>query len=421
MPQFLTPPSDSMHAKLVLCGLLALSLAISCEQNQDIITIITDMPEVAEYLEFVRDEISPPHFRVLFNANIDKNAAVGEVSQDIIISSRIAYTGFSDYLYKIPLSQLNKQEGNSADNFVLEDIYPSSYEPYIKDGAVTVLPLAFDLPIVYFDTSLAESLEPYQFVSADKLLEIAAEQTELRRNIYATMGFSSLRNILFIDLLIRDQTNVRANIPPPEDLKRAMENISEYLKQHTQDPYSQVYYNDVFAYSVDHASMREGYLHASLSSFYAHIVSTDSPIHPFPYVWLYSGNQIEALHPVFIGISRGSRNKRQGINIARRLLSADVQARYLKKRLNRPFDAFLFRLSSNRIINEHILSQLLGTDNFSMPRNIVLPSQPIFLWDQIKTEVYYPWIMENLISQEISTDDLYQNLESYYKLNGNYH
>ena len=413
-----------MRNRNLLYGLLAAFLLIisACDNRQGILTIATDLPEVAEYLEFVRDEISPPLFRVIFDANPDRNTVLGDISPDIIISSRIAHENFSNYLYEIPFSRLNKQGGNNADNFVLEDIHHSSYAPYVKEGTVRVFLLAFDLPIVYLGEELMRDQGSGAFLTYDRLLETAEEYTELRRNIYSAMGFSSLRNILFIDLLIREYTNLHGSIPPPDELEEAMKSIIEYLNNRKQEPSAQVYYNDVFAYSSDHSSLMEGNLHSGLSSFYAHNTSRDPLIRRFPYVWLYSGEQSEALNPVYIGIVQSSRHKRQGIDILRQLLSADVQTSYLKKHFDRemPFAAFLFRLSSNYMVNQYIIPQFSDNNITFIPKSIVFPEQPVFLWDEIKTQVYYPWIAENLIAQEISTDELYQSLDSYYKLNSEY-
>jgi len=407
---------------LGLCAAAVLLFsAIGCGTGLEL-SIATDLPEVVEYLEFMRGNISPSNFQVIFDAEPDRSVVLGDISPDIIISRHITHENFSDELYRIPLSRLNKQGGGKADHFVLEDIYPESFAPYRRNNAVFAFTLAFDLPIVYSRTDLLQEWESSGALTYDRLLETAAEYTTVRRNIYSTMGFSSLRNILFIDLLIRENTDVRGTIPPQETLPDAIAQINEYLVNNTQEPPAQVYFNEIFAYSPDFSDMREGHLFSSLSSLYTH--NSSLPANAFPYHWLYSGaatsmpEQIEAIDPVYIGILQAAGNKSQAINILRQVLSARIQTDYLQKLSDsrKPFRFFLSRLSSNRMVNEHTISRFTE----SIPEHIIFPGQTLFLWDEIKTQVYYPWITANLTEPEISTEDLYRNLESYYKLNGRY-
>lgn len=422
-----------MRHRLAFFALPLCILLTGCGGREGV-TIATDLPEVMEYLEFVREIVSPPNFQVIFDSNPDRNTVLEDISPDIIISSRIAHENFSENLYRIPLSRLNKQSGSRADHFVLEDIYPESFAPYLRDNTISAFTFAFDLPIVYTQGDIVQDLGDGSVLTYGQLLESTEKYTTVRRDIYSTMGFSSLRNILFIDLLIRDHTDIRGAIPPPDELRESMKNISDYLISSTQEPQAQVYFNDIFAYSPDFSDMREGHLFSSLNSLYVHNSSLNSDA--FPYVWLYSersgastedapeaapeDGQIEALNPVYIGIVQASRDKRQSINILRQLLSARVQTHYLERVFDskKPFKFFLFRLSSNRIVNEYSIPRF--SDGHNIPENIAFPGQPLFLWDEIKTDVYYPWIVENLTVPDIYPEDLYRNLESYYRLNSRY-
>ncbi|MGI9255317.1 MAG: hypothetical protein ACR2PY_00095 [Salinispira sp.] len=401
---------------LVFTGLFA-----GCNQRSEIISIATDIPEVTEYLEFVRTIISPPYFTVIFDDNPNRSTVLGDISPDIIISNRITDETFSQNLYPIPFSRLTKQSGAKNDHFVLEDMYPGSYASYRRKNTVSAFVLAFDLPIIYGNTEFIENLENMEHdsrVTYDQLLEAAENFTTLRQDIYSTMGFSSLRNILFIDLLIREHTQIRNAIPGLNELQAAMKDIAAYLTERTQDPEAQIYYNNVFAYSADNSSIAGGHLFSSLSSLHEYITDLNSRI--FPYVWLYSEEQIEALNPIYIGITQNSRHKSGGIEILRGLLSARVQTLYLQEKFNsqKSFTFFLSHLSSNRIVNDYVIPHF--SDTYTVPENIMFPGKPIFLWDEIKTQVYYPWIADNIIAPEISTDELYQSLESYYKLNSGY-
>lgn len=331
-----------MRHRLAFFALPLFLLLTGCGGREGVI-IATDLPEVMEYLEFVREIVSPPNFRVIFDSNPDRNTVLEDISPDIIISSRIAHENFSENLYRIPLSRLNKQSGRRSDHFVLEDIYPESFAPYLRDNTISAFTFAFDLPIVYTQGDIVQDLEDGSGITYSQLLESTAKYTTARRDIYSTMGFSSLRNILFIDLLIREHTDIRGAIPPPDALGESMKDISDYLISNTQEPQAQVYFNDIFAYSPDFSDMREGHLFSSLNSLYVHNNSLNADA--FPYVWLYSegggaaagaaapagAEQIEALNPVYIGIVQASRDKRQSINILRQLLSARVQTHYLER------------------------------------------------------------------------------------------
>jgi hypothetical protein len=401
--------------------LLSAILMYSCGNSTTPIEIVTDIPEVLEYLEYLRSEATAADLKVRFIEDPDRQVALGGIRPDIIISSDIAHSEFSSFLHPIPLFRLEGPGKSIDDGFVLSDLYAGAYRPFLRENAISLVPLAFDLPILYLSESYAEILSGSSSIKYRELMGLSLENNRRSGDNFSEMGFSSLRNLRFMELLIRDFSGSRERIPEPREMESALEMVDGLLAEYEQTPSAQIYFNEVFAYAPDHADMSEGRLYAVMSTLHERSRAANSQISDFPYIWLSSDDGIEVLGPgVYAAVLRGSRRKRAATELIRLMLSSRIQAGYIS--LNRGTDPSLFlgRLSTNRLVNERIIPEINPGLTFPDESSLMFPQSPDPLWEEIRRDVLIPWLGEHFANDETSIETLYRNIETYYKLNGGY-
>ncbi|AHC13654.1 hypothetical protein [Salinispira pacifica] len=388
------------------------------------LTIITDDPQVADYLEFIRGASEHQDFHIEFSSEADRSAAIGGSQADIIISSSIANQAFSPFIHSYPLRRW-EQLTPARDSFVFADLYPGSYRPFIRDKRLGIVPLSFNLPIVYFNQEMAAARPDTHSIGSSDLLRLAEEYTRIRGENYSEMGFSSLRDIRFLDILIRQETSVRGRVPDSSTLEPALETIRSELEQLEQRPPAQLYFNSVFAYSADHADMEARRIHSALSSLHEHLQAGPSRIREFSYKWLYSDDGAEVIQPImYSAVLDSSRNTRRAFRFLRKILSSEFQSAYFEFRVSRDDSpvGFLQGFSSSRLVNERVLSASQAGPELPVPpaEQIIFPAAPDYLWNRVRNEVYYPWLQDYLYTENVTAGDLEADIESFYKLNSRY-
>ncbi len=412
--------------KLFACLAVAILALSSCGgfASSAPLIVATDQPEAVEYLEYLRSVGDAPGFRIVYDQNADRSTVLGGIAPDLIIGSHIAHRDFRQYLYEIPKFKLRGYLKSRRDGFVLGDIYRDSYAPFSSNGTIRLLPLAFDIPLVYVSSELAESLELAEGIEAKNLLAASTEHTGFRRENYSAMGFSSLRHIRFLDMLIQSLSPSRGGIPDISQLPEILQKLYNYLDNYEQDLEAQFYFNTVFAYSSDHADISQGRLHSVLSSYYRRVIDR-SPLADLPYGWLKINGSVQVESPmIYAGILKKSRSKKKALQFFRLLFSSKSQKEFLEYQLRSGMDKpnFLKRLSSNRIVNHEVLPYLGNAEFLRLPRSgdLIFPMAPIPQWVKIRSQVYYPWLESNVITRSMNIESLNSELESFYKLNADY-
>ncbi len=406
---------------------LFLSLAVltaaafsSCDSRPPL-QVVTDIPEVIEYAEYLRSSTDTSDFSLRFIREPDRAIALGEISADVIISHNIAHEGFSGFLHPIPLVQLRSAAKSLDDGFALQDMYPESYEPFVEDNSVRVMPLAFDIPIVYLSDPLLRAIGERDSIDYRSLLTTAAEFNRRSRDNYSEMGFSSLRNIRFIELLLNDLTGIRGGLPDEETLGAALVELVNLLNESGQEPDAQLYYNQVFAYAPDHSVIESGRLHASFGSLSGRSAAHESLIARLPFVWLTSSDGLELQSPgIYAGVSRQSSQRMRSIHFIRELLSAQNQAGFMSERPYGDIEAFLNRLSTNRIINENVFPERNTGLVLPGETELIFPGVPVELWDRVRREALHPWLEDFLAGVSPGPAELNRAVENFYRLNGGY-
>jgi hypothetical protein len=405
---------------LIAVAALAVS-AYSCRTSSTSLRIVTDVPEVLEYLEYLRREGDVGDIRVDYLEDPDRIVALGGVRPDLIISTEIAHDDFSEFLRPIPLRRLEGQSRTVADGFVLADLYPESYEPFVRDNAVRVLPLAFDLPILYLGEDYATRLSGRTTISYTELLTLSRESNRLSGDNFTDMGFSTLRNLRFIELMIRDLTDTRGSLPPRDSLAEALEEIDGLLDEYQQGPSAQLYFNAVFAYAPDHAELADGRLSSAMGSLFDMVNASGSLISEYPFLWLASQAGVEVISPgIYAGILKQSPRGARATAFLRLMLSSRMQAGFLKADRGADLAIFLDRMSSNRLVNERIVPEINAGLQFPSSEDLRFPGIPDPLWDDMRAEVLTPWLDARFSTGTVNLDSLYRDADTFYKLNGGY-
>lgn len=410
--------------RILLLVIIAAAAIHSCGVFSPPLTIITDNPEAADYLEYIRAESDIQNFRIEYSVEADRSAAIGGSQADIIISSSIANPAFSPFVHSYPLRRWEALKP-ARDSFVFSDIYPGSYRAFMRDRRLGIVPLSFNLPIVYFSREMEAAMPDTQSISSNELLTLAQDYTSLRGENYVEMGFSSLRDIRFLDILIRRETSVRGAIPSAPELETALEKIAGELAQIKQLPQAQLYFNSIFAYSADHADMEAGRIYSALGSLSEHLAAGPSRIRQFNYTWLYSEEGAEVIQPIlYAAVLDSSKQKNRAFRFLRQILSSGIQSSYLDFKIERDESpmGFLIGFSSSRLVNERVLSVMAAGPELSVPpmEDLIFPGIPDYLWNRVRREVYYPWLRDYLYTGEVSSADLETDIDSFYKLNSRY-
>lgn len=411
-------PSATLKIAL-FCIVIAAVVIISCSPGR--VTIITDMPEVLDYLEFLRSNTEIPNIDIVFSENPDRAIAVGGVHADLIISSSIGHEDFQDYLHAIPMRRFQGWNKALNDGFLLEDLYEASLQPFIQNRAIRVIPLAYDIPIMYVSDSIDAQLETRTSLTYSEFLNIADEYNRFSGDNYSSMGFSSLRDLHFIVLLLRNFSGSRGTMPAQADFDNTLSQINTFLAAHDQKPEGQLYFNTVFAYSPDHAVMDAGRLQSAFGTLSTFNDERESYSEQ-PFIWIGGEEGIEILTPgIYVGVTKMSRQKFRSISFIRRLLSSSNQRAYLLQDDSRTFSAFLGRFSTNRITNSVVADNINNNIRFPSEENLLFPGVPDPLWDNLRDEVLIPWLSKYYSGDEANSDQLYQNFMHFKNLYGGYH
>jgi hypothetical protein len=379
--------------------LLLLLLIVSCrDRGYSLLTVMTDQKDmilIAEYYNASQD-------RIRLVLTYDDYISYDDVTRekpDLVIGKDL-----NNPLFIEGFSPVSPEEG----------IYPILLRNRNAEGDTTLVPLAFDLPVIVYRKGEADL--PFMMNGEDLKREGSARNRE-KESLFTHMGFSPLWNSDFLywylsslNISFYGEGDFQYD---REKLSAGISSIRDWVSESNVSLEREKYFSDKYRYIPDYKLLQKGLIDFVPMMFSEYSALPGKETASLTYSWFGNGERIPPLDAVFAGIPLDSDRKKEGEGFLSWLLSGKNQKDLIRyKGIVSPgfalFDKFSSRENINRLFLPDAFPGKLNDRIFLSEQMGELPREPEN-WSAIRKQVLTPWL------EDILWDNGVLPLSSYYK------
>ncbi|MBN2627843.1 MAG: hypothetical protein JXA95_14335 [Spirochaetales bacterium] len=379
--------------------LFLLLLMVSCrDKGYALLTVMTDQKDmilIAEYFNASQDRI---RLVLTYDDYISYDDVIRD-KPDLVIGKDL-----NNPLFIEGFSPVTPEKG----------IYPVLLRNGNAEGVTTLLPLAFDLPVIVYRRG--EAALPFMMDGEDLKREGSARNRE-KESLFTHMGFSPLWNSDFLYWYLSSQ-NIRFYGEgvfqyDQEKLTEGIDSIRDWVSESNVSLEREKSFSDKYRYIPDYKLLQKGLIDFVPMMFSEYSALPGKETVSLTYSWFGNGERITPLNGVFAGIPLDSDRKKEGEEFLAWLLSEKGQKDLIRyKGIVSPgfalFDKFSSRESINRLFLPDAFPGKLNDRIFLSEQIGGLPWEPEN-WSAIRQQVLAPWL------EDILWDNGVLPLSSYYK------
>jgi ABC-type glycerol-3-phosphate transport system substrate-binding protein len=404
--------SEVLHYLLPLFPLLLFISGCSLFQPR-VITLCTNRPEMAAYVEYFNTLTEDYRVILCYKANPAESVAGRNRDADLILGPWL--NGSAARRHFESLDALFNREYLERDSF-----YAGLLNAGMSEGKQVLLPLSFSIPAIVFPADALSEEAPKLMASLEYVREKGSAFNQSVRDRLVRMGYSPLWQPEFLYIAAENfgaqfretpEGSIHWNSARLQDMKefcaswvaetnQGYEQDSQFQRTYLYEPMSKLLESGrILFYMTDAASL---------------LRNVEDQAEEVDFRWLGKDNRIAVDEQVmYFGIPKGTRNRRAARLFLTWIFQPETQARLLEINQEKRLDTFGIAggFSSLRIVNERefprVYRKLLGR---VPPEQMLVFSKALPVnWDEQKKQIVVPWLVsyitgkanEELLSQRL--------------------
>ncbi len=386
---------------LILTGIL--SFTASCSQfEKHTVVLWTNRPEIAAYVEEFNAIHSKTKVEIEYRENPGESLKTAAVSPDIVFDEYL--NAAATFPLFTPLDSLFKKEKIDKTLFYHDLLTEGSL-----DGHQVLLPVSFNLPLIFFKKNSDSSFIVPFFMNLDTLRNASQAANKKNKKNHTVEGFSPLWDTEMLFQITRlyntDFKQTHSFITwNNENLVKSTQFIQNWILSVNGGLIQEREFREKYLYDPKPNLIEEGrisFAYANLTSFFALPPEKRKNL---DFRWLSHNNQVHVLQNVlYTGIPKSAVNKRDAEIFLSWFFKRETQKKFLEATIHKRIRIFGIGqgFSSLREINNNELPKLHPALMGHIPPEAALLFPPAVPenWVTIKEHIIKPWLY-----QQVSTD-----------------
>ena len=391
--------------------------------GRDRITLWTNRPEFAAYVELYNAEQSDHRLELVYKEHPAEEIRLAEEQPDLVVSG--FYRSLRTQEYYRPLGNLLRKKLEGVAFY--EDLLALGRE----EDQQLLLPVSFNLPLLMFRNDLSPRPSDSMHLPLDELKEIARELMEQDGGTGTFMGFSPLwdRNFIYYTSLLHGaafrregERDVRWNATA---LEEALGYLGSWIVDAGGGAANERAFRERYLYDPGYKLVRTGRTGFFLNDAASFFILPEEKRADLDFRWISRGDRIPTEDTiVFAGIPRHSDNPKAAEAFLTWFFAPENQDRMLRTALLKRVRTFgiaggfssLIRLNEVYLPRHyHLLVGHIPPGSF-----LQFPEQLPVSWSDMKRDVILPWMAERVsgaaagIPPNESTKDLRERLDGWF-------
>ena len=398
MPSLLLEPAAAVLLLLIMtgCGLLS---------NNTTAVLWTDRPELAAYAELFNAENADMRVEVIFKETPWLALEIESEHPDLVVGTRLDSDLTIEHFGT--LDQLTKAGLISPDSF-----YRKLYVRGLVEDKPVLLPVSFSLPIFAFRSEYSAMISNSYDIDPIELRKFSREYNG-EGNKPDRIGFSPRwqpESIYALAILFGVNFREAAQRLPAwdeADLLQAIVFSKAWVDEVNGGVAVEEFFKTKYMYDPLYKLLDSGRILFTYMEIHEFLSVPAEVRENLDFRWLSNGEIIQVCDEVlFIGRTKQSRQKKTSFEFISWLLSAKTQDQLLELAQFERMRSFGFAggFSSVISVNSNVLPRyfpfLIG--HIPNEESLVFPSPLPESWHEIKTEVLFPWLYEEVSAKEPS-------------------
>jgi hypothetical protein len=371
--------------KRLLCFPLLFLLFSCSNKGYSLLTILTDQKDmllISEYYNKIQDNT---RLLLIYDDYISLDDLESE-KYDLIVGEDLNNSFFrSEFL---PLQ-------------IPKDIYPVLEGDVNSKGKSTLLPLAFDLPVIVYSqdrTNLPQMMSPKD------LQQLGSAENKKKEDQFVHMGFSPLWNPEFIYWYLNGENISFYNEGyfhyEQDKLTSGINEVRQWVEMSNESLTMEKAFNTKYRYIPDYKLLQQGIIDYVPMTFSEYSLLPGEETSRMTYSWFGDGEHINPVNCLYAGIPKVSAYPDRAEEFIDWLLSDQGQKKLIQyKGVASPGFALFDRFSSleeiNRLHLPLVFSDKLGHKIFLSEQLGAPPMEPEN-WSAVKKEVIHQWLNKTL-------------------------
>ncbi len=398
-----------------------LLLGVSCSQyERHTVVLWTNRPEIAAYVEEFNAIHSKTKVEIEYKKNPGDALGTATTPPDLVFDEYL--NAAETFPLFTQLDSLFKKEKIDKTLFYVNLLKEGS-----MDGHQILLPVSFNLPLIFFKKNSASPFIVPFFMNLDTLKEASQAANKKSKKTHAVEGFSPLWNteMLFqiTKLYNTDFKQTHSFITwNNENLEKSIQFIQNWILSVNGGLIQEREFSEKYLYDPKPNLIEEGrisFAYANLTSFFALPPEKRKDL---DFRWLSHNNHVHALQNIlYTGIPKGAGNKRDAEIFLSWFFKRETQKKFLEATIHKRIRIFGIGqgLSSLREINNNELPKLHPALMGHIPPETALLFPPAVPenWITIKEHIIKPWLFQQANTDNPPPDTLKDTVIKWEKQN----
>ncbi|MFP4113988.1 MAG: hypothetical protein ACLFUA_06420 [Spirochaetales bacterium] len=398
------PSCTSQIARNCLAAaILLLVLLTGCTPTA--VVVWTDTPELVTAVELFNASESEHVIELVYEPELGSALRLTEDVPDLVVGSFIEDRATA--LMFRPLDRFVRRELDE------EEFYPELFATGKQNGHYHLLPVAFNLPLLYFTSPVANP-ETEIVISPEEIRSLGEAFNASDDNGWARLAYSPIWDTDFLYQFLR-LGGLEPHEGPRgepdwsfENLVRGVSNAREWVELHG-GVEADLPFQAKYLYDPDIQLVRQGRIAFGYDTSNRYLTRTDAQRNDLDFRWLGGNGTIHVLEDaVYAGIPQGAESRQGAERFLAQLLSVNVQRRIIENNLRKRVDTFGVAggFSSLWRLNESYLCEYYPELEQKIPpagRLDFPPASPRH-WNKIVDDVVEPWLLREVLGRPQSRD-----------------
>ncbi len=398
-----------------------LLLAASCSQSgKHTVILWTNRPAIAAYVEEFNAVHNQTKVEIEYRKDPGRSLKTAASPPDLVVDEYL--NSASTVALFAELDSLFKKGSIDKTSF-----YGNLLKQGVVEGKQVLLPVSFDLPLIFFKKGSSSPFIVPFFMNIDNLRKASAAANKKSKKSFAVEGFSPLWNTEMLFQIAKlynvDFRQTHSFITWNNDnLNKSIAFIQDWIRTVNGGLIQEKEFREKYLYDPKPNLVEGGrisFSYARLTSFFALPPEKRKNL---DYRWLSINNEVHALQTVlYAGIPKGARSKRDAEIFLSWFFKRKTQKEFLEATIHKRIRIFGVGqgFSSLREINNNELPKLHPSLMGHIPPEtaIIFPPPVPENWATVKEHIIEPWLYSQVNEDNPPPDTLKDTMIKWEKQN----
>ncbi len=386
--------------KISILILIVIAVSVSCSKSsRHMVTLWTNRPEIAAYVEEFNATHNLIKVEIEYKEFPGRELASNETPVDLVFDEFL--NSFNTVSLFLSLDSMFKNQELDSTHFYKELLSKGVFEEH-----QILLPVSFNLPLIYFSKDLeSEYIVPF-FMDIKALEKASAAVRDGSSKSFAKEGFSPLwsKESIFQTAVLNNSDFRQLNTIlswNEDNLEKTVSFIKDWVETTNGGFVQEKEFEEKFLYDPTPKLINNGRIGFAYSDINSFFTLPPEKRENLEFRWLSSESMVHALNTIlFTGIPKKAGHKKEAMAFLTWFFKAETQKKLLEASMHKRIRIFGIGqgFSSLKTVNNAELPKIYPALMGHIPPEsaLVFPAPVPENWPVIKEQIIKPWLFEKI-------------------------